>query len=115
MSYVPIATEPAPKNFKVNLSLPPQEYSSKSNSRNKKLLQKSQQLQKTRRNGDENQDGSGDLSWPIIVHCHLAWDWVWQRPQQFISRLSRRHKVLFVETLAPDPQLGSPVARFRTP
>src|SRR5438874_10935505 len=54
-------------------------------------------------------------NYPIIVHCHLAWDWVWQRPQQFISRLSRRHKVLFVETLAPDPQLGSPVARFRTP
>ncbi|HVV01096.1 MAG TPA: glycosyltransferase family 1 protein, partial [Verrucomicrobiae bacterium] len=50
---------------------------------------------------------------PIIVHCHLCWDWVWQRPQQFISRLSRRHKILFVETLGPDPQLATPVARFR--
>ena len=52
---------------------------------------------------------------PIIVHCHLCWDWVWQRPQQFISRLSRRHKILFVETLAPDPLLSSPLARFRSP
>ncbi len=34
---------------------------------------------------------------PIIVHSHLGWDWVWQRPQQFLSRLSRRHRILFVE------------------
>src|SRR5580765_6928170 len=49
---------------------------------------------------------------PLIVHCHLCWDWVWQRPQQFVSRLSKGHKVLFVETIAPDPNLASPVARF---
>jgi len=36
----------------------------------------------------------------IVVHSHLKWDWVWQRPQQFLSRLSRKHRVLFVE--APD-------------
>lgn len=36
-------------------------------------------------------------SYPIIVHCHLHWDFVWQRPQQFHSRLSHRHRVLFVE------------------
>ena len=35
--------------------------------------------------------------YPIIVHCHLRWDFVWQRPQQFHSRLSKRHRVLFVE------------------
>lgn len=52
---------------------------------------------------------------PIIVHSHLCWDWVWQRPQQFVSRLSLRHPVLFVETVGPDPQLSSPVARFHTP
>src|SRR5690349_6680060 len=39
-------------------------------------------------------------TYSIVVHSHLRWDWVWQRPQQFLSRLSRRHKVLFVE--APD-------------
>jgi len=36
-------------------------------------------------------------SYPIIVHSHLRWDWVWQRPQQFLSRLSKRHRILFVE------------------
>jgi glycosyltransferase involved in cell wall biosynthesis len=54
-------------------------------------------------------------SFSIIVHCHLCWDWVWQRPQQFLSRLSHRHKILFVEMVAPDPQLASPFARFYTP
>jgi glycosyltransferase involved in cell wall biosynthesis len=36
-------------------------------------------------------------SYPIIVHCHLRWEGVWQRPQQFLSRISQRHKILFVE------------------
>lgn len=36
-----------------------------------------------------------DLS--IIVHCHLRWDFVWQRPQQTHSRLARHYPVLFVE------------------
>jgi len=40
--------------------------------------------------------------YPIIVHSHLAWDWVWQRPQQFLSRLSKRHRVLFIEGPVPD-------------
>src|SRR5688572_16790772 len=53
-------------------------------------------------------------SFPIIVHCHLCWDWVWQRPQQFLSRLSERHKILFVETVGPDPQLNAACARFRS-
>lgn len=34
---------------------------------------------------------------PIIVHCHLRWDFVWQRPQQIFSRLAQHHRVLFVE------------------
>ena len=34
---------------------------------------------------------------PIIVHCHLRWDFVWQRPQQIFSRLARQHRVLFIE------------------
>lgn len=42
---------------------------------------------------------------PIIAFCHLPWDGVWQRPQQFLSRLSARHRVLFVETYcSPVPQ-----------
>ena len=62
------------------------------------------------RNGSESQ-----LQYPIIVHCHLCWDWVWQRPQQFFSRISRRHKILFVETIGPDPHLSSPMGRFWNP
>lgn len=52
--------------------------------------------------------------YPIIVHCHLCWDWVWQRPQQFLSRLSKRHRILFVEMAGPDPELGAPLVRFRS-
>jgi hypothetical protein len=33
----------------------------------------------------------------IIVHCHLRWDFVWQRPQQIFSRLSANHPILFLE------------------
>ena len=62
----------------------------------------------------ESSGGPWDTNYPIIAHCHLGWDWVWQRPQQFLSRLSARHKVLFVETVGPDAQLSSPVARFWT-
>jgi glycosyltransferase involved in cell wall biosynthesis len=48
-------------------------------------------------------------AFPIIVHSHLGWDWVWQRPQQFHSRLSQRHRILFVE--GPVPQPGIQAAR----
>ncbi|MDP9099009.1 MAG: glycosyltransferase family 1 protein, partial [Verrucomicrobiota bacterium] len=40
-------------------------------------------------------------AYPIIVHSHLGWDWVWQRPQQFLSRLSKNHRVLFIEGPVP--------------
>ena len=45
----------------------------------------------------------------IVVHSHLKWDWVWQRPQQFLSRLSRKHRVLFVEN--PDASDASHATR----
>jgi glycosyltransferase involved in cell wall biosynthesis len=34
----------------------------------------------------------------------LSWNWVWQRPQQFLSRLAKTHPVLFVETYCSDTQ-----------
>ncbi len=40
---------------------------------------------------------SDHLRRPLIVHCHLRWDFVWQRPQQLFSRLAAQHPVLFVE------------------
>ncbi|HZO88285.1 MAG TPA: glycosyltransferase [Chthonomonadaceae bacterium] len=33
----------------------------------------------------------------LIVASHLRWSFVWQRPQQLLSRLARHHRVLFVE------------------
>src|SRR5262245_10677642 len=43
-----------------------------------------------------NDDKNG-FDYPIIVHCHFRWDGVWQRPQQFLSRLSKRHRILFID------------------
>jgi glycosyltransferase involved in cell wall biosynthesis len=34
---------------------------------------------------------------PIIVQSHLRWDFVWQRPQQLLSRLSETRRILFIE------------------
>jgi glycosyltransferase involved in cell wall biosynthesis len=53
------------------------------------------------------------LQFPIIVHSHLGWDWVWQRPQQFHSRLSKRHRILFVEGPVPQPGLDAPRVSLR--
>ena len=44
--------------------------------------------------------------YPIVVLSHLGWDWVWQRPQQFLSRLSKQHRILFVE----DPSVSDTVS-----
>ena len=48
------------------------------------------------------QSNHADEAIPIIAFCHLGWDWVWQRPQQFLSRFAKRHRVLFVETYRAD-------------
>src|SRR5215217_3750988 len=66
-----------------------------------------QRLEATGDNSGDNRTSSGhvaeshrqdnDENYPILVHSHLGWDWVWQRPQQFLSRLSQRHPILFVE------------------
>lgn len=56
---------------------------------------------------------------PIIVHSHLRWDFVWQRPQQLISRFARSRDVLFVEepvylddSVKPALDLSSPLPRI---
>lgn len=33
----------------------------------------------------------------IVVFSHLRWNFVWQRPQQFLSRFATDHRVLFIE------------------
>ena len=47
-------------------------------------------------------NNSGDqfqklAAYDMIVFCHLRWDFVYQRPQHLISRLSNRFKILVVE------------------
>ena len=51
--------------------------------------------------------------YPIIVHSHLGWDWVWQRPQQFLSRFSKRHQILFVEGPVPSEDVSEPLPELR--
>jgi len=34
---------------------------------------------------------------PLVVQSHLRWDFVWQRPQQLLSRMAASAPVLFVE------------------
>jgi glycosyltransferase involved in cell wall biosynthesis len=51
----------------------------------------------------------------IIVHSHLRWDFVWQRPQQLLSRLSRTHPVLFVEEPILLDDLQRPTLDLTTP
>ena len=51
--------------------------------------------------------------YPIIVHSHLGWDWVWQRPQQFLSRFSKRHQILFVEGPLPSDEVTVPTPEMR--
>jgi glycosyltransferase involved in cell wall biosynthesis len=52
-------------------------------------------------------------NYPIIVHSHLRWDWVWQRPQQFLSRLSEQHRVLFIEAPTPSADVANARATLR--
>jgi UDP-galactopyranose mutase len=33
----------------------------------------------------------------LVVVSHLRWSFVWQRPQQLLSRLARYHRILFIE------------------
>src|ERR1043166_8002313 len=56
-----------------------------------------------------------ELDYPIIVHCHLRWEGVWQRPQQFISRLSKHHRVLFVEAPTLDERDEPPRFELHSP
>jgi hypothetical protein len=57
--------------------------------------------------------GGAGHGFPLIVHCHLRWDFVWQRPQQIFSRLAARHRVLFVED--PMPGDGPPRLELTQP
>ncbi len=46
--------------------------------------------------------GPAALGYPILAHGAVLWQGLWQRPQQMLSLLSKRHRVLYVEP----PQFG---------
>lgn len=46
-------------------------------------------------NAQENTRSTGRYG--IVVFSHLRWGFVWQRPQQFLSRFAKKQKILFVE------------------
>jgi UDP-galactopyranose mutase len=52
-------------------------------------------------------DGQPDL----VCVAHLWWDWVWQRPQQLMTRLAHSFRVLYVEE--PRIVVGEPLEEFR--
>lgn len=48
-------------------------------------------------------------TYDLVVHSHLRWDGVFQRPHHIISRLARNHRVLFIEEpLFLDDRPGGP-------
>jgi glycosyltransferase involved in cell wall biosynthesis len=52
---------------------------------------------------------------PIVVHSHLRWSFVWQRPQQTQSRLASRHPILFVEEPTRSSDSDADRLRLREP
>jgi beta-glucosidase/6-phospho-beta-glucosidase/beta-galactosidase/glycosyltransferase involved in cell wall biosynthesis len=45
----------------------------------------------------ELEDSRATDRYGIVVFSHLRWGFVWQRPQQFLSRFAKKHSVLFIE------------------
>ncbi|HEX8323149.1 MAG TPA: family 1 glycosylhydrolase, partial [Tepidisphaeraceae bacterium] len=63
------------------------------------LAAQPQVAEKVTGTGGATASGSTKLNdkYGIVVFSHLRWGFVWQRPQQFLSRFARFHPVLFVE------------------
>ena len=58
---------------------------------------------------------AGETGTPFIVHSHLRWDFVWQRPQQLFSRLAQRGPVLFVEEPIHGDEIHQPRLELSRP
>jgi glycosyltransferase involved in cell wall biosynthesis len=44
----------------------------------------------------------------LVVFSHLRWSWVWQRPQQLMSRLAASHHTWFIEEPFVDADIDRP-------
>jgi glycosyltransferase involved in cell wall biosynthesis len=53
--------------------------------------------------------------WLFLVHSHLRWDFVWQRPQQVFSRLAESARVVFVEEAVYADDIASPRLDIASP
>jgi hypothetical protein len=62
-------------------------------------MQKNVQSQKKRKSQTKVsfENTEGPQNYDMIVFCHLRWDFVYQRPQHLISRMSQNFKVLLIE------------------
>lgn len=49
-------------------------------------------------------DSPGPPMTTLIVFSHLRWDFVYQRPQQLLSRLAQRFSIVFVEEPVPNAE-----------
>lgn len=49
----------------------------------------------------------------IVCISHLRWDFVWQRPQQLLSRLARQHRILFIEEPITNTAITEPYLEIR--
>jgi len=54
-------------------------------------------LKKTVKGSQSNKNKSKSNQYDMIVFCHLRWQFVYQRPQHIISRMSKVMKVLMIE------------------
>jgi hypothetical protein len=52
---------------------------------------------------------------PLLVHSHLRWDFVWQRPQQLLSRFAQHAPVLFVEEAVFADDVAAPALELSSP
>lgn len=48
-----------------------------------------------------------DFHYEMIVFSHLRWDFVYQRPQHLISRISQQYRTLFIEEPIPPKEFGT--------
>lgn len=51
----------------------------------------------------------------LVVFSHLRWNFVWQRPQQIMSRLANSYRILFIEEPLPLESAGKPRWEFERP
>ena len=57
----------------------------------------------------------GAHSAPLIVHSHLRWDFVWQRPQQLMTRFAVRAPVFFLEEPVFADDIATPSLKVTLP